>query len=121
MYLTTDSRNDPPIACDMSGAPDTPAERLAEYQRLFAQSLTGQERTSTGIRIRFAADPGVDARVRDLADLERACCPFLTSSITAAGQEIWWDITTVDDPAAKQILDAFYQLATVSSQHQPGA
>jgi hypothetical protein len=37
-----------PVACDMSGAPDTPAERLEEYRRLFDGFLLGRERSAAG-------------------------------------------------------------------------
>ena len=33
-------RPDAPIACDMTSATDTLAERLAEYRRLFEHALT---------------------------------------------------------------------------------
>jgi hypothetical protein len=56
-----------PIACDMTDAPDTAEERMAEYGRLFARSLTGRERTAGGIRFRFRAEDGVEAWVRDPA------------------------------------------------------
>ena len=32
----------PPIACDMTGAPDTGPERLAEYARLFETAYLGR-------------------------------------------------------------------------------
>jgi len=38
------------IACDMTGAPDTPEERMAEYGRLLAAAYAGRERTGDGIR-----------------------------------------------------------------------
>ncbi len=120
MDLTSDIRNDPPVACDMSAAADTPAERRAEYQRLFAKHLAGRQRTGTGIRFRFAAGPGVEAWVRDLAERERACCPFLRSSVTAVGQEVLWDIAAIDDAAARRILDDFYQFPVASGPRMAG-
>ena len=33
-----------PIACDMSTAPDTPDQRLAEYRELFVRALVRRER-----------------------------------------------------------------------------
>jgi hypothetical protein len=63
----------PPIICDMTGAADTISERMAEYRRLFTQSLLGRDRTGTGIRFRFRADKGLEDWVRDLADREQAC------------------------------------------------
>jgi hypothetical protein len=100
----------PPVACDMTHAPDTPAERRAEYQRLFAAHLAGRDRISTGIRFRFRADPGLEAWVRDLADREKACCAFFDFTVTAVAQEIWWDAGVIDDDLARQHLENFYTL-----------
>lgn len=100
-----------PIACDMTDAPDTPQERLAEYQQLFADALIGRERLPDGaIRFRFVANPGTEDRVRALAAKEKACCGFFAFTISAARGEVWWDATTVDDPLARQILDEMHRL-----------
>jgi hypothetical protein len=106
----------PLIACDMTGAPDTPAERLAEYQRLFSQSLLGRDRTAAGIRFRFRADPGLADWIRDLASREKACCAFFSFEVTASGQEVWWDASVTDDDVARQILDEFYRLPEVAGE-----
>jgi hypothetical protein len=100
----------PPIMCDMTGAADTMAERMAEYRRLFAHSLLGRDRTSTGIRFRFRADPGLADWVRDLAAREKACCAFFSFTVTASDGEVWWDASVVDDDMARHILDEFYRL-----------
>lgn len=102
-----------PVACDMTGAPDTLEERMAEYGRLFAQALTGRERTEDAIRLRFRADDGIEAWVRDLAAREMACCPFLDIAVsTTAGGEVWWEVsvvdTVVDDDMARAVLDDFF-------------
>ena len=49
----------PPVACTLTGIPGAFAERMAEYQRLFRQYLTGRSRTGAGIQFRFRAEPGV--------------------------------------------------------------
>jgi hypothetical protein len=103
----------PPIACDMSSAPDTPAERRAEYQRLFAGFLTGRTRSHEGITFRFRADRGVQDWVGDLAAREKACCAFFRSEVTAAGREVRWDISVIDDDMARQILAEFYRLPDI--------
>jgi len=111
--------NDPtaathPIVCDLTGAPDTAEERMAEYGRLFAQSLAGRERTTEEVRLRFRADDGVEAWVRDLAAREKACCPFYDFRISATDGEVWWNIGLVDGVAAgdedtaRVMLDEFY-------------
>lgn len=99
-----------PIVCDMTTATDTEEERLAEYRRLFAQSLTGKERTAEGIRFRFRTDAGVEAWVRDLAAREKACCAFYTYTVAVEGAEVIWDCAVPDDDMARAILDQFYAL-----------
>jgi hypothetical protein len=100
----------PPVVCDMTDAPDTAAERLAEYERLFAEALIGRERTDDGIRFRFRAVPGLEEWVRDLAAREKACCAFYSYIIRVHDDEVWWDSSVVDDDVARQILDEFYRL-----------
>src|SRR4030095_10139014 len=63
--------NPRPIVCDMSTAPDTGPQRLAEYDRLFSTPLLRRERRSDGIRFRLRADHGVEAWVWDLAAPKR--------------------------------------------------
>ena len=103
--------SNPPIACDMTTASDTPQERLDEYGRLFAAHLKGRERTPEGgIRFRFHAGDGVDAWVRDLAAREKACCAFFDFDVATVGDEVIWDGRVVDDDTARDLLDEFYAL-----------
>ncbi len=88
--LSIAPKPDAPIACDMSGASDTLAERLAEYRRLFEHALIGRESTETATTFRFAARPGVREWVCDLAKREVACCSFLAYEIDQDGEEIRW-------------------------------
>ena len=83
-------RPDAPIACDMTSATDSLAERLAEYRRLFEHALTRRESTATATTFRFAARPGVREWVCDLAKREAACCAFLTYEIDEQGDQIVW-------------------------------
>jgi hypothetical protein len=104
-----------PIACDLTNAPDTPEERLAEYRWLFTHALVGRERTPDGgVRFRFRADDGVEDRIRELAAREKACCAFFDFAIAVDGNEVQWDATVVDasadHDAARAILDEFYAL-----------
>jgi hypothetical protein len=107
--------NPVPIVCEMSTAPDTGQQRLAEYDRLFANYLLGRERRGEGIRFRLRADHGVEVWVRDLAAREKACCAFLDSQIVVEGGQVVWDITTIDDDPlnlsiARAMLDDYYDL-----------
>ena len=92
-----------PIACDMSSAPDTPGERLQEYERLFERALLQRERRPGAVVFRFR--PEARAAVEDLARREAACCPFLGHRVEA---ELIWTIT--GDERAEAVLDAFHDL-----------
>ena len=103
-----------PVACDLSDAPDTAEERMAEYDRLFTTALAGRERTGSGVRLRFRAGDGIEAWVRDLAAREKACCPFYDFAVDTAAGEVRWDISLVDgvadgdDHTARVLLDTYY-------------
>ena len=82
-----------PVACDMSGAGDTPKERLREYSRLFDTVLLRHERDADRVTLSFRADPGVRDAVEDLARREAACCPFLDQRVEADGaEEVIWTL-----------------------------
>ncbi len=99
----------PPIVCDMSSASDTPVERLAEYDRLFATALTQRRRTSTEVVFTFRAGSGVLELVEGLSEREAACCRFMAYKVESDDRVVVWTITS-DDPAVRVILDQFYEL-----------
>jgi hypothetical protein len=105
-----------PIVCDMTTAPDTAEERIAEYRRLFAEALVGREKTAEGIRFRFRAAPGIEAWVRDLAAREKACCAFYSFTVTTGDDQVLWDATVVDDDMARALLAEFYALPDTVEQ-----
>lgn len=100
-----------PIVCDMTHAPDTGEERVAEYQRLFdSPAYLGRRRARSGIRFCFRSEPGLAEWIRDMVAREKACCAFFEFAIDDNGDTITWDSTVTDDPLAHQILDEYYQL-----------
>jgi hypothetical protein len=99
-----------PIVCDMTDARDTADERLEEYRHLFGNDHIGRERTDTGIRFRFRTRDGLAEKIRDLAAREKACCAFVDFDIREQTDEITWDVSVVDDPIARRILDEYYNL-----------
>jgi hypothetical protein len=107
-FATSESR--PPVVCDMTSAPDTGVERLAEYARLFETAYLGRDRDHTGARWLLRADPGVEEWARDLAERENACCAFMTSTVTREGDLVIWHMRTIDDEAATAVLDLFHDL-----------
>lgn len=104
------ARPDAPIACDMSTAPDTPEQRLAEYRALYARALLRRERTPRAVVLAFRAEGGTRAAVDDLAHREAACCPFLDYRVETAGDEVIYTISSVQRADAEVALDAFYAL-----------
>jgi hypothetical protein len=38
------------------------------------------------------------------------CCAFFSCTVTAAGQEVRWDVSVIDDDLARQVLAGFYRL-----------
>src|SRR5690349_8616924 len=106
----TDTENTTPaVACDMTDAPDTGAQRLAEYARFLAGAFVARERTAEAMTWTLRADPGIEAWARDLAARENACCAFMTHTISTAAGHVVWHATTIDDPAARAVLDLFYE------------
>ena len=66
-----------------------------------------------GVRLRFRADEGIEAWVRDLAVREKACCPFYNFAVSATGGEVCWEISLVDGVAddehtARTLLDTYF-------------
>jgi hypothetical protein len=96
------------LVCDLSHAPDSPAERLAAYRQLFRALLT---RTTRKRGFRFSFDAArVDRRLlRRLVEREAACCPFLHSAVVTTADEVWWDVTAETDDAVP-FLDALREL-----------
>jgi hypothetical protein len=103
------------IVCDMTGAPDTGDDRLEEYAHLFAAAYLDRERTDRGgVRWRLRAYPGIETWARDLAARENACCAFMTTTVTVEGAQVLWESVTIDDPAARAVLDLLYELPTTT-------
>jgi hypothetical protein len=108
--MMTDPKPTPAVACDMTNAPDSAEQRLDEYARLFDAAFISRERTSVNVRWRLRDTPGIEVWARDLAARENACCAFMTHTISRVDGQVLWDTTTIDDPAARAVLDLFYDL-----------
>jgi DNA-binding transcriptional MerR regulator len=97
----------PAIACTLDS--DAMADRMTELAQLFGDALVGRETTGDGIRFRFAAGPGVEEHVRDLARREQMCCSFFSFAIEVHDHEVWWDAAVTNEDA-RPVLDDFYSL-----------
>jgi hypothetical protein len=102
--------DDQPIACTIRPGDDEDA-MMDRYRTLFADADVARERTASGVRWTFRAGDGVEARVRELAAMEAACCAFLRVRVTAAGGtggEVLWDLTGPE--RARAFLDEYFRL-----------
>jgi len=99
------------VACDMTGAEDSLAERLAEYRRLFDRALLSRGSTGPATTFRLAARPGVQDRLLDLVRREAACCPFLSYEVSRDGDRIVWTTTGGPDAPDPAVLGEFLDAA----------
>jgi hypothetical protein len=112
-----------PVACDMSGAIDTPQVRLREYAALFGRALVRRERRAGAVLFELQGDAHTRAAVEDLARREAACCPFLGHRVEAAAGRVTWTISAPAGPA-EAVLDALHALGggeDIRSGAWPGA
>ena len=82
-----------PIACDMSTASDTPEERRAAYEQLFARALIAREERDDGVVFRLRAGDDTRAALEELVRREAECCPFADYRVEATGDELIWTMT----------------------------
>ena len=106
--LTIQPAPEAPVACDMTGAEDTLAERIAEYRRLFDHALEHRESTETTTTFRFADRPGVRDWVLDLVRREAACCPFLSYEVDLEEDHIVWTVSGGVGASDVALLDEFF-------------
>ena len=106
--------DDTHLFCDVSHAPDSPGERLASYRRLFT-ALTARTPLTRGVRFHFDPDR-LDRPLLDrLVGLERACCPFLLSTVATSADEVHWDVAADQDDAVP-FVEALRDLPDVLGQ-----
>lgn len=108
--LAINAKPGAPIACDMTGAPDTPQDRLAEYGRLFGTALVGRQRSGNATEFSFSSQDGVVEWIADLVRREAACCPFFSYRVTVEGDRIIWHTSSEAGSEAQAMLDEFHAL-----------
>ena len=89
-----------PIACTI--APEEIPGRIATIERMRSR-LQRLERTEHGLLLHFAADPELDADVREFAIDEKRCCRFWGFEVATEDDELTlrWD----GPPSAGELLD----------------
>jgi hypothetical protein len=94
-----------PIACSL-GQGDL-AERQRRWHTLARNAILDIAPTGHGLRLRFRADPGVVAELRDLAALERDCCAFADWTVNSDADAHVMDIRA-NSPAAVATVHAMF-------------
>ena len=91
---STDGPEATPIACSLDAG--AMQDRLADWRALLDLALA-REPVDGGIRLRFAADPGVAAALGRLATAEQACCAFFDFRLRIAGPQLEFEVRTPPD------------------------
>ena len=86
------------IMCTLST--DEATVRGQRWRRLRDRAAAEVVTIDAGLRLRFQADPGIEAELRELAELERACCSFADWTVTAEDGWVCLDITAEGDALA---------------------
>jgi hypothetical protein len=87
-----------PIACTLSSSEYR--SRLADIAALSREALRHVERRGLTFELRYA--PEAAARVRQLVEQERTCCPFLRFELHEDADEVRLVVTT--PPAAEDAV-----------------
>ncbi|SDL22667.1 hypothetical protein SAMN05216298_3150 [Glycomyces sambucus] len=78
--------------------------RLAAFESLFADAVTGVERVGAHLlRLALAPDPAFAARTAELAVREADCCGFFTFTLTAAQGTLALEVAV--PPERAHVLD----------------
>jgi len=96
-----------PIACTLDAAGLT--DRLAEMSALGAQALTRAELDGRHAGLRFAARPGLWARLDAVVAAEAQCCAFLDMRLREEGGDLVLDVRAPAgaEPVLAEIVAAF--------------
>src|SRR5262245_49091931 len=86
-----------PIACSLSK--DGYAERERRWRSLAERAFVGTADTPDGLRLTFGAKPGVEAELRELANLELECCAFANWTVRTTDETVVLDVSG-SNPAA---------------------
>ncbi len=62
--------------------------RLAEFEQVFAESLTAVETGATQATLRLSGGPGLGARLQALTARESSCCNFFEFTVTGPDEDL---------------------------------
>ena len=96
------------IACSL-GAADL-AGRRDRWHQLAARAGVNVLTTGNGLQLLFRADLGVEAELRQLAELEQDCCAFADWSVNTSDEDVVLDVTAKSDEAIAAVQGMFNKL-----------
>lgn len=76
----------PAIVCSLTA--ELSRDRSTAWRYLLDGWGVQRRRLPDRIELTFRAEPGVIERVRELADLERECCPWFSSAVSTRDVEV---------------------------------
>lgn len=86
------------IACSLEPAQAT--DRRAVWQQLADRALRERRPTVDGVQLVYAAHDGVEGQLRQLAELERACCSFAAWQVYQRDGAVVLQVTATGDGIA---------------------
>jgi hypothetical protein len=86
------------IACTLTGCEQL--DRRERWHRLRDAGSGVRFETPTGLRLEFSRSETVARELRELAELERVCCPFATWTVRETGPRVVLDVDAEDDAVA---------------------
>jgi hypothetical protein len=100
----------PAIACTLDAT--ELADRLAEFQSLFATALRSHVREPAHLRLMLSVNPHGEAAVRDLFERESRCCQFFSFAFHREGDTLVVGIKVPE--GGSPMLDEFEELARLA-------
>lgn len=92
------------IACSLSGGDQ--AKRLEEIADLTRRALLETLETTDGLRLRFAAQPGVRSELEQLIEAESRCCSFLRFTLNPDDDDLVLDVSGPKE--ARPLIDEMF-------------
>ncbi len=106
-----------PLACSLGQ--DDLADRQRRWHALADRAIIDVAWTDRGMRLRFRAEPGVEAELHDLAALERDCCAFADWAVVTDGEAFAIDVRGTSAESVPVVQEMFTGLAAASGDGPP--
>ena len=106
------------IACTLDQ--EDRGSRRERWLVLGSRALVGVDTTRRGLRLVFAAEPGVEPELQALAERERDCCAFATWTVTSSKGQVVLDVAGVNDDAVPVVHGMFGALRQLLGTYPTG-